>query len=178
MYFQNGIREGTWRRMIHVNCRMEITLTTPALLFPALSLLLLAYTNRFMAIANRVRSLKPQYLSTHSASIMGQIVNLRKRLYIVRNMQLLGIASMFACVLCMLLLFVGVHDAAVYVFGAALLGLLLSLGLSLRELLISIEAITLELSDLETEEEQRIINEVKARPRRAAGPSGEMHNGE
>ena len=142
---------------------MEITLTTPALLFPALSLLLLAYTNRFMAIANRVRTLKPQYMSTHSASIMGQLVNLRKRLYIVRNMQVVGIGAMFGCVLCMLLLFVGLHTAGVWVFGASLLGLLVSLGMSLRELIISIEAIKLELSDLESEEELRIIEEVKAK---------------
>ena len=143
---------------------MEITLTTPALLFPALSLLL-AYTNRFMAIANRVRNLKPQYLSTHSPSIMGQIVNLRKRLYIVRNMQILGIASMFGCVLCMLLIFLGQHTAGVWVFGGSLVLLLVSLGMSLRELIISIEAIKYDLSDLEIEEEQRIINEVRARPR-------------
>ena len=143
---------------------MEITLTTPALLFPALSLLLLAYTNRFMAIANRVRTLKPQYMSTHSASIMGQLVNLRKRLYIVRNMQVVGIGAMFGCVLCMLLLFVGLYTAGVWVFGASLLGLLVSLGMSLRELIISIEAIKLELSDLESEEELRIIEEVKAKP--------------
>ncbi|MBC7448679.1 MAG: DUF2721 domain-containing protein [Hymenobacteraceae bacterium] len=164
---------------------MEITLTTPALLFPALSLLLLAYTNRFMAIANRVRTLKPQYISTHSASIMSQLVNLRKRLYIVRNMQVVGIGAMFGCVLCMLLLFVGLHTAGVWVFGASLLGLLVSLGMSLRELMISIEAIKYELSDLETEEELRIIEEVKARPAAGrsvaplttAGPAGEDRDG-
>ncbi len=144
---------------------MEITLTTPALLFPALSLLLLAYTNRFMALANRVRTLKPQYISTHSPSVMAQIVNLRKRLYIVRNMQVVGIGAMFGCVLCMLLLFLGFQMAGTVVFGASLVGLLVSLGMSLRELIISVEAIKLELSDLETEEEQRIIAEVQVRPR-------------
>ncbi len=150
---------------------MEITLTTPALLFPALSLLLLAYTNRFMALANRVRTLKPQYISTHSPSVMAQIVNLRKRLYIVRNMQVVGIGSMFGCVLCMLLLFLGQQMAGVVVFGLSLVGLLISLGMSLRELIISIEALKIELSDLESEEELRIIEEVKARPRvSATGP--------
>jgi hypothetical protein len=143
---------------------MEITLTTPALLFPALSLLLLAYTNRFMALANRVRTLKPQYVSTHAPSVLAQIVNIRKRLYIVRNMQILGIGSMFGCVLCMLLLFVGLQTAGVVLFGLALLGILVSLGMSMRELIISIEAIKIELSDLETEEELRIIEQVKARP--------------
>ncbi len=143
---------------------MEITLTTPALLFPALSLLLLAYTNRFMALANRVRTLKPQYMSTHSASIMGQIVNLRRRLYLVRNMQVVGIGAMFGCVLCMLLLFLGQRLAGMVLFGASLVGLLVSLGMSLRELAMSIEAIKLELSDLETEEEKRIIEEVRAKP--------------
>lgn len=134
---------------------MEITLTTPALLFPALSLLLLAYTNRFMALAQRVRSLKSQYLDTHSEHLIKQIANLRQRLIIVRNMQAVGIASMFGCVLTMFLLFAGLVPPANILFGASLLGLLVSLGMSVHEILISVAALNIELDDLQHDEQRR-----------------------
>ena len=134
---------------------MEITLTTPALLFPALSLLLLAYTNRFMALAQRVRSLKTQYLDTHSEHLIKQIANLRQRLIIVRNMQAVGIASMFGCVLTMFLLFAGLVPPANILFGASLIGLLVSLGMSVHEILISVAALNIELDDLQHDEKQR-----------------------
>jgi hypothetical protein len=86
---------------------MELTLTTPALLFPALSLLLLAYTNRFLALANLIRELHRRYHTEPAPGVAGQLANLRRRVYIIRDMQALGIASLFACVLCMFLLFAG-----------------------------------------------------------------------
>ncbi|MEJ8758238.1 DUF2721 domain-containing protein [Pontibacter sp. H259] len=130
---------------------MEITLTTPALLFPAISLLLLAFTNRFMALANLIRSLKTRYATTHSHLVYGQIENLRKRLILIRNMQALGISSMFGCVFCMFILFAGYDTVGKYVFGLSLLLLLGSLALALREIQISVNALTLELNDLEEE---------------------------
>ncbi|MBC5773794.1 DUF2721 domain-containing protein [Pontibacter sp. KCTC 32443] len=133
---------------------MEITLTTPALLFPAISLLLLAYTNRFMALANLIRSLKKRYATTHSHLVFGQIENLRTRLVLIRNMQALGISSMFGCVFCMFILFAGYDTTGKYLFGLSLLLLLGSLGLALREIQISVNALTLELNDLEEETEK------------------------
>ncbi|NEM98049.1 DUF2721 domain-containing protein [Pontibacter burrus] len=134
---------------------MQITLTTPALLFPAISLLLLAYTNRFMALANLIRSLKARYATTQNRLIYGQIENLRIRLILIRNMQALGISSMFGCVLCMFILFAGYEVAGKYVFGLSLLLLMGSLALALREIQISVNALTLELNDLEEETEQK-----------------------
>ena len=130
---------------------MEITLTTPALLFPAISLLLLAFTNRFMALANLIRSLKQRYATTQSRMVFGQMENLRTRLILIRNMQALGISSMFGCVFCMFILFAGYDTVGKYVFGLSLVLLLLSLALALREIQISVNALTLELNDLEEE---------------------------
>jgi predicted phage tail protein len=135
---------------------MELTLTTPALLFPALSLLLLAYTNRFLALANLVRTLKTQYEEKHNEHHMRQIENLRRRLVIVRNMQAVGIGSLFGCVLCMFLLYAGLTSAGKIVFGASLLALLVSLGLSLWEIQISVDALNIELDDLQHDEQQRL----------------------
>ena len=136
---------------------MELTLTTPGLLFPALSLLLLAYTNRFMATASLIRDLKNRYTTTHSELVLGQIKNLRIRLLLIRNMQAIGIASLFGCVLCMFMLFAGYNTVGKYVFGFSLFLLMLSLGLALREIQISVKALKLELNDMEEEAGAKII---------------------
>ena len=124
---------------------MEINLTTPALLFPAISLLLLAYTNRFLAIANLIRGLKKQYENEQDTNLLDQIKNLQKRIILIRNMQAAGIASIMSCVMCMFELYLGYPFSAKLMFGFSLLLMLLSLFLSFRETLISVNALNLEL---------------------------------
>lgn len=127
---------------------MDINLGTPALLFPAISLLLLAYTNRFLAIASLIRDLHARYRANHDRLLIGQIENLRQRVKLIRNMQGFGLAAIFACVACMLVLFAG-HDAAAKVlFGLSLALLLISLGVSLREIQLSTVALEILLGDL------------------------------
>lgn len=128
---------------------MELTIATPAMLFPAISLLLLAYTNRFMSLASLIRSLKNQYVASQKPNLIGQITNLRKRIYLIRNMQACGIASFGFCVICMILLFNDNQPVAKYAFGLSLILLLISLLLSFREIQISIEALKIELGDIE-----------------------------
>ena len=132
-----------------MNPSIDLPLTTPALLFPAISLLLLAYTNRFLTLANLVRSLGDRYSTTHEEHVAGQIANLRHRLHLIRNMQAFGVSSFFFCVLGMILLYIGQETAGALIFGAALLLLLVSLALSWREVQISIDALTLELHDID-----------------------------
>ena len=128
---------------------MEITLTTPAILFPAISLLLLAYTNRFMALASLIRSLKTQYIENHNPNIICQIDNLRRRILLIRYMQGFGIAAFFLCVLSMLVLFFDEQEIGKYIFASSLGLLMVSLYLSFREIHISVNALNLELKDLE-----------------------------
>jgi hypothetical protein len=128
---------------------MELTLTTPALLFPAISLLLLAYTNRFLTLAALIRELYARYRSQPDPKIKGQLANLRYRIVIIRNMQVFGVSSFFGCVLCMFVLFAGQAEAGKYIFGGSLVLLLISLGLSLREIQVSIDALTLQIQDLD-----------------------------
>jgi hypothetical protein len=128
---------------------VEINLTTPALLFPAISLLLLAYTNRFLAVASLIRNLHTQYRDSHEESLRGQIDNLRRRIYLIRNMQAAGVLSLLLCVLCMFLLFAGVVMAGKIVFGVSLLCMIISLGISLQEISISVYALDLQLRTLE-----------------------------
>lgn len=128
---------------------MELTLTTPALLFPAISLLLLAYSGRFLALAALMRDLYARYKAEPDPRIKGQLNNLRYRIVIIRNMQACGVASFFGCVLCMFLLFAGQPLLGTWVFGGSLLLLLTSLGLSLREIQVSIDALSLQMQDLD-----------------------------
>ena len=129
---------------------MNITLTTPALLFPAISLLLLAYTNRFLAIASLIRQLHQKHLQEGEKGIItGQIKNLRMRLNLIRNMQLFGVLSFFCCVLSMILLYKESLSSGSYMFGFSLVLLLVSLLISLREVQQSTKALELELSDME-----------------------------
>lgn len=127
---------------------MELTLTTPALLFPTISLLLLAYTNRFLAIASVIRGLHKTFREDPTENIRGQLESLRKRVRIIRNMQALGISSLFLCVLCMIVIYAGWQELAKGIFGVSLVLLLLSLALSFREIQISVNALNLQLSDL------------------------------
>ena len=130
---------------------MNLDITTPALLFPAITLLLLAYTNRFVALATLARGLRQRYMASPDLdkAILGQIKNLKSRLLLIRNMQALGIASFFSCVLCMVLMYLGKQQVADYIFGLSLFLLLGSLLLSFIETQISTRAINIELSDLE-----------------------------
>ena len=129
---------------------MVISINIPALLFPAISLLLLAYTNRFLVIAQIIRELHKKYLEhDDKVLIMGQIKNLRRRLTLIRDMQILGVLSFFFCVLSMIFIFYGQLDLGSYLFGFSLILLLASLIYSLRELQISTKALDLELSKME-----------------------------
>ena len=131
---------------------MDITLTTPALLFSAISLLLLAYSNRFLAIAALIRNLHSKYKETKHPNIMHQIKNLRRRMFLIRNMQAFGVMSLFLCVFCMFVLFGKYILIGKYIFGVALVFLMISLALSVWEIQISVGALNLQLRDLEDTE--------------------------
>jgi hypothetical protein len=129
---------------------MEINLNTPALLFPAISLLLLAYTNRFLAIANLVRKLHDDYLENReNQNAVMQIRSLRKRLQYIRLMQGAGVCSFLLCVVCMYSIYNGWMLVAKYVFAASLISLLFSLFCSLVEIFQSLNALEVLLHDIE-----------------------------
>ncbi len=129
---------------------MQLTISTPALLFPAITLLLLAYTNRFLALATLIRGLHSKYKAdTSHTIIVGQIKNLRARLTMIRYMQAFGVLSFVFTVICMFLLFQELTIWANILFGVSLVSLLLSLVISLIEIQISTKALELELGDME-----------------------------
>jgi hypothetical protein len=127
---------------------MEISFNTPALLFPAISLIMLAYTNRFLALSSRVRNLHDKYQNQEQKHILhGQIKNLRYRLKLIKNMQALGVVTFLGCILCMYLIYVQSMLAANIIFAISLLSFSASLLLSFLEIQLSTKALELELSD-------------------------------
>jgi hypothetical protein len=127
---------------------MTLHIETPALLFSATSLILLAYTNRFLTIASIVRGLKKTYDEQENKTILLEIKNLNLRLTLIRYMQLFGVCCLFLSVFAMLLLFIDLQVVSLYFFGLSLLSLLTSLGLSFWEISISVNALRLHLSGL------------------------------
>lgn len=128
---------------------MDITLTTPGLLFPAVSLLMLAYTNRFLTLATIIRSLYDRYHASRDENLLGQIENLRYRIRLIRNMQIYGVLSLIFCVVSMFALFAGWVAGGQWSFAIAMLAMIVSLAISLRELQISGGALDLLLRDME-----------------------------
>lgn len=127
---------------------MTPSIETPALLFSATTLILLAYTNRFLTIAQLIRELKKTYKKEENKSTLLEIKNLNLRLKLIRYMQLMGVLCLFLSVLAMLVLFMEMHDLGIYLFSASILCLLLSLGISFWEISISVNALHLHLKDL------------------------------
>ncbi|MEX0772507.1 MAG: DUF2721 domain-containing protein [Balneolales bacterium] len=134
---------------------MSLDLTTPALLFPAISLLLLAYSGRFLAIASLIRDLHGKYIENPRSVIFGQIENLRRRINLIKQMQIWGVGSLLLCVVCMFLLYVGYYSAGAVVFGVSLIMLIISLWQSILEIQMSNDALNLELSDMEKDHPQK-----------------------
>jgi hypothetical protein len=128
---------------------MELTLTTPALLFPTVSLVLLAYTNRFLAVAGLIRKLAAEYQDKKDKKLADQIHSLRIRVRLIRDMQMLSIFALFLSVLSMFFIFEGNMVVAQYIFGVSLLSLLGSLALSMREIQISTRALAIQLKDID-----------------------------
>ncbi len=132
----------------------ELSITTPALLFSAVSLILLAYTNRFLAYAQIVRNLYTEYKKNKNNVLLGQIKNIRKRLNITKWMQLLGVISLFLSVASTLFIYLQIESYGAVAFILALVCMIASLALSIWEIQISVVALDLHIKGMEKEEEQ------------------------
>lgn len=140
---------------------IDVNINTPALLFPAITLLMLAYTNRFLSLATLVRKLHEEYIrGEKEKNILSQIRNIRSRLNLIRYMQGFGILSFLCCVLCMYVIFRGWMQMAHVIFAASLIFLLTSIVMSLIEINKSTRAIELELSDIEELDKANIFTDI------------------
>ena len=144
---------------------MDISINTPALLFPAVSLIMLAYTNRFLALSNRVRTLHDQYIQNPAIdkTVHGQIKSIRYRLKLIKNMQSLGVVTLISSIFCIFLIYIDQKIAANIFFAISLIAFTLSLIFSLIEVQLSNKAIELQLSDIEGLENPGMIEYLKSK---------------
>lgn len=129
---------------------MDYTFSTPALVFSATSLLMLAYTNRFLTLSELIRNLHKRYIDSNKQdfSARGQIRNLSIRLKMIRWTQLFGAFAFALSVVAMLLFFVATPEVSLTIFIISLVALLISLGLLMGELQISVNAINIQLDEM------------------------------
>jgi hypothetical protein len=145
---------------------MDISINTPALLFPAVSLILLAYTNRFLALANVIRQLHDRYKGkedNEKALMHAQIKNLKYRLRLIKNMQIFGVLTFAFCIVSMYCIYNGWMSEARWTFGTSLVIFCTSLLLSLLELISSTKSLEIELSDMQDIDESIVDNIKKIR---------------
>lgn len=141
---------------------MNLTINTPALLFPAISLIMLAYTNRFLALASLVRNLHTKYTTESKDRVIhNQIRNLRYRLRLIKNMQAFGICSFISCIICMFFIYLQLYLLSEILFGISLAFFIASLFMSLVEIQLSTRALELELSDMEDLSNPSIVQYIK-----------------
>lgn len=141
---------------------MELSVNIPALLFPAISLIMLAYTNRFLALSNRVRMLHEKYqIIEQRHVIFGQIKNLKYRIKLIQNMQTYGVATLLSSILCMFFIFIDYQAVAKFIFALSLITFSISIFLSLIEIRLSTKAIELELSDMEGLEDPSVMEYLR-----------------
>ena len=141
---------------------MELSVNIPALLFPAISLIMLAYTNRFLALSNRVRVLHDKYqLEEQRHIIFGQIKNIKYRIKLIQNMQTYGVATLLLSILSMFFIFIEYQKVAQFIFALSLITFSISILLSLIEIRLSTKAIELELSDMEGLEDPTVMEYLR-----------------
>jgi len=141
---------------------MELSVNIPALLFPAISLIMLAYTNRFLALSNRVRALHDEYKKQQDRLIIfRQIKNLKYRIKLIQRMQTYGVAALLLSLLSMFFIFIQFQYIAKCIFAVSLIAFSISIFFSLVEIRLSTKAIELELSDMEGLEDPTVIEYLK-----------------
>lgn len=140
---------------------MDITINTPALFFPAISLVMLAYTNRFLGLASVIRNLHTQYLQNgKKEGTHGQIKTLKYRLKLIKNMQAFGVFSFLCCIASMYFIYINNMAWANLLFGAAMIAFTCSLIISLVEIQQSTKALELEVSDMDNMEDPTIVEYI------------------
>ncbi len=128
---------------------MELTISTPAILFSTVSLMMIAFTNRYLAIASLIRELHDKFRISPDENYVAQIKHLHRRVHIIRNIQFIIVSSLLLSAISMLFIYLHYQYVAQVLFFIALLLQIAALSLSIWEISLSIHALKIELSDME-----------------------------
>ena len=124
---------------------MNLSITDPAFLFPGISLLFLAYTNRYLALASIVRKLNDHDVHEFDENREKQIESLHMRILLIKYMQVSGVLAFLCCVITMIMLIFSFKEMAFILFVSSLTFMIVSLLLSLTEVLQSGKSLRIEL---------------------------------
>lgn len=124
---------------------MLISITDPAIMFSGISLLFLAYTNRYLSLASVVRTLNKELMKDDGKNRIQQIRNLHLRIILIKYMQAFGVLSFLFCVFAMLMLFWQNQMLGEALFITSLVTMVISLVLSLIEIIMSGQSLKIEL---------------------------------
>lgn len=117
-----------------------LAISTPALLFPAITILILTYSNRFSTLSNKIREF------IRKGEDAAQIAVFRRRVGYVRRMLLWGILGLAASALSMLALVFKCTNTGVGLFVLADLSIVISLIYAILDVSISTNALELEVN--------------------------------
>ena len=135
---------------------MVLDLTTSALLFPAIPLLMITFGTRFTVVSELIRKIHDEYAAdidlddVRAKRMLGEISALKKRLWMIQINQTLSSLSFFFNLLPMFALYMGNQNLAKTIFGIALALLMLAVVLFIIEISIAVRSLNLQLSDLDT----------------------------
>lgn len=124
---------------------MALNITDPAILFPGISLLFLAYTNRYLALANIIRQLNKVIDEHYDDNREQQIRNLLVRVSLIRYMQLCGILAFICCIISMSSLLLEFESIGRIAFGGSMVFMLTSLLLAFAEVARSGDGLRIEI---------------------------------
>jgi hypothetical protein len=116
----------------------------PALIFPAISLLFLAYTNRFLGLTAVARKMLAAHLAEAQPHWEVQLINIRRRLHLIRQMQMMGLGSIILAALSMGALVNAFERLGQGLFVCSLVCFIGSMGICVHEIKLSIDAIEVE----------------------------------
>ncbi|MAQ64014.1 MAG: II family cellulose-binding protein [Actinobacteria bacterium] len=133
---------------------MILSIETPAILFPAITLLMLAYTNRFLALSQLIRTLHHDYQNINANHIVKQIKHLRFRLFLIRLMQSLGACALILCIISIFSLLMSYQSLGTSLFIGSLIIFLGSIISSLIEILLSTRALNILLVGFEDSQQK------------------------
>ena len=123
-------------------------ITTPAILFPAISLLFVAYTNRLHSLSVLIRAMTTEGSDeSKTEHTEEQLDILQKRVTYIKRMQVFGILSFIFNLITIICLYINYDYLANYIFGFGLFMLSASLFFALLETLISTKALNIHLKN-------------------------------
>ena len=125
----------------------------PALLFPAIPLMMISFGNRYTSLATLIRKIHDKLITTKSSELVidhyfDQIKILTRRLTLVRSVQTLSGISFLFNLLTIFTNYINIEVLALNFFGLSVLVFSIAIILFIYEIQLSTKALSKHLEDL------------------------------